>query len=232
MPRLVTGYIRLDSAHRSHESYVALGNRLLGLGLPTTVFLDKSGTQGIVAPPSATVLPASIEGCWLSTLARDAETPQGSPQKDTAAFHAVQAQKSSWLATASEEESAFTPLVWVDFGVLHVPGVTEDAIVRFVRRAADVSRMQITAATIWGPPTHPVSADAVSWHFAGGVLVVPAWMARWFHAEVQRQASLLLATEGMVTWEVNYWAAVAREHPEKFAWWQCDHDGSLFDNGP
>ena len=87
-------------------------------------------------------------------------------------------------------------------------------------------------ASIWGPPEQDIDPTSPAWHFAGGVLIVPASLASWFHAEVVRHAEALLATEGMITWEVNYWAAVALANPEKFRWYPSNHDGSLFENGP
>jgi hypothetical protein len=36
----VTGYVRLDSEHRGHERYTALGQQLVDVGLPTVAYLD------------------------------------------------------------------------------------------------------------------------------------------------------------------------------------------------
>jgi hypothetical protein len=229
--KLVTGYIRLDSAHRSHESYVEFGNRLLGLGLPATVYHEVMyGTiRGVTGQD---MHPTSLDRCWLRMLAASPSVPPGNPDKDTAGFLAVQAEKSAWIARAARGESPDTRMVWVDFGVLHVPGVTETEIVRFFDRAASAPADRITVASIWGPPEQDIDPTSPAWHFAGGVLIVPASLASWFHAEVVRHAEALLATEGMITWEVNYWAAVALANPEKFRWYPSNHDGSLFENGP
>ena len=229
--KLVTGYIRLDSAHRSHESYVEFGNRLLGLGLPATVFHEVMyGT--IHGVSGQDMLPAELWRCWLRMLSKSPTVPPGNPDKDTAEFLAVQAQKSRWICRAARDEDPDTLLVWVDFGILHVPGVTEEGIVRFFDRAARAPVDRITAASIWGPPERDISPMSPAWHFAGGVLIVPAKLAGWFDTEVVRQADALLRREGMITWEVNYWASVALANPERFGWYACDHDGSLFDNGP
>ena len=42
---IVTGYVRLDSEHRGHERYTALGQQLVDVGLPTVAFLDPSAVM-------------------------------------------------------------------------------------------------------------------------------------------------------------------------------------------
>jgi hypothetical protein len=45
---LVTGYVRLNNANRSHARYLELGRRLIGIGLPTVAYYD--GHAGELLP--------------------------------------------------------------------------------------------------------------------------------------------------------------------------------------
>ena len=218
---LVTGYVRLDLANRCHDRYADLGRQLTALHRPTVAFLD-----GLEADSEATVLPASLDRCWLWQHARNARTPPGNPAKDTAAYHSVQHQKSAWLAEASNRTDAQV-LVWIDYGILHVPGVTLQLIGQFLQRAGTASR--ITLPSIWPLAVDtPVDSSRPCWFVAGGVVIVPRHMAHTWHVMVEDEALTHLRKTGQVTWEVNTWARVIQQHPSMFAVYSADHNATLF----
>ena len=64
IPSIVTGFIDIGSRWRSTAKYVALGEQLLQLGLPTVLDLDESLT--VDAPPQTTVIPTRFADCWLA----------------------------------------------------------------------------------------------------------------------------------------------------------------------
>jgi hypothetical protein len=230
--RLVTGYVRLNQPYRRHEHFVDLGRRLLGLHAPTTVFVDGETDLGAL-PPGVEARTASLDACWLWPSAREARTPAGNPHKDSRAFLAVQHQKSAWLAEAAETSNEAL-LAWIDFGVLHVPGVTVERVRAFLERAARHAPLdRITWASIHGPPaSEDLPWDRVSWHCAGGVVLCPRSQAAWLDAGVREAAAAWLSESGAVTWEVNTWARLWARHPERFHHYLCDHDATLFDAGP
>jgi hypothetical protein len=220
---LVTGYVRLDSPHRPHAEYARLGRELLDCHSPAVAFLDG------IDHPTATVRPASLESCWLWHVARDAALPPGNASKDTAAYHAVQHQKTAWLAAAADHTAAEL-LVWVDFGVLHIPSVTREAVAAFFSRVPRAPRDRITLASIWPiDGSSVVDCSRVNWYVAGGVAIVPRHLAAQWHELVVDTACQYHAYTGAVTWEVNIWARVAQSRPSLFAFYASDHDASLFD---
>lgn len=221
---LVTGYVRLDSPNRPHADYERLGLELLSTHRPAVAFLD-----GLTAPDGVQGLPASLEDCWLWPLARDAAIPAGNPAKDTAAYHAVQAAKTGWLAMATAH-TAEEWLVWIDFGILHIQSIRREAILEFFARvpvAAAADR--ITLPSIWRLDAGSViDCSRVNWYVAGGVAIVPRHLATVWHELVVDEATEWHRYTGAVTWEVNIWARVAQKRPDLFAFYQADHDGSLF----
>lgn len=231
MPRsdacLVTGYVRLDLANRSHDRYAELGQQLTALHRPCVAFLD-----GLACDQAATVLPASLERCWLWPHAKNAATPYGNPAKDTHAYHAVQHQKSAWLAEASNMTDAGV-LVWIDYGILHVPGVTPEMIGQFLLRAGMAPANRITLPSIW-PLSQDVLVDSARpcWFVAGGVAIVPRHLAHAWHVLVEAEALTHLRETGQVTWEVNTWARVIQQHPQLFAVYPADHNEKLFTGLP
>lgn len=229
---VVTGYVRLDLPNRSHEEYERLGGRMLSaVDAPVVMFTncDRVRYRRHVSLPTV-VLNASLDSCWYWQASDGTVLPGGNPNKDTRSFLSVQHQKSAWVADAARWTDA-EMLVWIDFGVLHVPGITEDAIRQFVARSANAPRDRISMASIWGPPGHRVAPFKVAWHCAGGVVAVPRRMAEWFHEAVKAEAASVIAS-GFSTWEVNTWANVWQKNPDRFRHWQCDHNATLLGAGP
>ena len=227
MVALVTGYVRLSSHPRGHDRYVQLGRRLLGLGLPTVCFYDGAASD-LEPPPSATVYPARLDRCWLYDATRAAQSPTPDHPKDGVDYMVVQHQKTAWLKAAAEATGAAV-VVWVDFGILHLPAFVDHEIVPFFDRVARAAPDRITMPSIW-----PLSAGTeidnarVAWHVAGGVVVCPADLAGWFHAATEREARRHIDATGRTTWEVNTWATLARDFPERFRLYPADHDATLF----
>lgn len=233
----MTGYVRLDSAHRNHHEYAVHASKLLGIGLPTVAFLDPAA-DGIVVPNSTIVVPWTLQDCWLHDEIDDVGIPPtGNPAKDTAKFHTVQHAKTQLVLAATQYTNAEL-LVWIDAGIFHLPDVKSHHLRRFFSHIRDAPRDRVSFASIWPMSdlvdgvielnyTHP------QWWIAGGVFVVPRQMAGWldevFRADVRDTA----AKTGAISWEVNHLAAVCRDYEEKTALWLCgDHDHTLFSFKP
>lgn len=229
---LVTGYVRLDLPNRSHEEYERLGVCLQSAadGVELRTYGD---IWWIMATHEKSAIRPTcrLEDCWHWQLSDGATLPPGNPAKDTRAFHAVQHQKTQWVADAAERTDADV-LVWMDYGLLHVPGITEAHVAAFLARAAVAApRDRVGMASIWGPPQHPPGWTAVEWWCAGGVFTVPRHLARpWHEAVVERAVGL--RSRGFVTWEVNDWASAWLLNPGMVQPWRCDHDASLLEAGP
>lgn len=202
MPAVVTGYIPLPCAHRSDADYRALGNRL----------------QAVCEVPTVTFT-SCLEDCWMykDLVWRGYDVQPGG--KDTLAYYCVQHEKTQWLA-AAERAMPDGTLVWIDYGIFHLPGVTSEHVNAFLR-AIDTNPPRV----ITSPSCY--EADSVrsgpNWTFCGGVLVVPATLARWFHLECMAEQR-----RHQPTWEVNTWAAVRRNYPDRFSLYRADHNATLF----
>lgn len=226
MATLVTGYVRLNQAHRSHARYLELGRRLVGLGLPTICYYD-GHADDLAPPPACRVRQTSLADCWMAKPALNCSPPAASSQKDTVPYCVVQHQKTEWLADAAAGGDV---AVWVDFGIFHLPCRLTDAQVRGLFKAIDEQPPdRITIPGIWPMRGRPLIAwDQPAWYVAGGVVVVPPQLAEWFHATTKTYATLQMEASGQTTWEVNTWSAMLRDHPEKFRVYRADHTEALF----
>ena len=202
-PVVVTGYVPLTCNHRTHDTYMELGRQLLDI-CPKAVFFKQR-----------------LEDCWLakSLAGRGLNVVQGG--KDTSAYYCVQHEKTKWLERAAVLHPDRT-LVWVDFGALHLDAVKPEHIAAFLEAVDRQPPDRIVSPSCYMVP-HSWDDSTVCWAFCGGVLLVPAKDAAWLHAQCvyERQHK-------PPTWEVNTWAAVARNYPERFGFYPADHNQLLF----
>ena len=213
----MTGYIRLDLPNRQHAEYDRLGSQLVAAA-------EAGGHE-------VQTFGGWVNDCWHWNLSEGAELPIGNPSKDTREFHAVQHEKTSWVVDAAEQTDADV-LVWMDYGLLHVPGITADMVPRFLERAArDAPRDRVGMASIWGAPFRQPDWQSVEWWCAGGVFTVPRSFAfPWHDAVVDRAMALRAA--GAITWEVNTWASAWARWNNVVRPWLCDHNETILENGP
>lgn len=213
----MTGYVRLDLPNRSHAEYERLGERLVRA-------VESAGFRVYVGS-------GTPEDCWHWRLSEGALLPDGNSEKDTRSYHAVQHEKTAWVAEAAEHMDAEI-LVWMDFGILHVPGITTHNVVDFLFRCErKASRKRIGMASIWGPPRFPVDISRIQWFCAGGVFTAPRHRAREWHELVVDEA-VSLRLNGRVGFEVATWALAWAKRPDIVRAWLGNHDATLLEAGP
>ncbi len=180
---------------------------------------------------------SDIESCWLYQHLFDrfnmdetefSHSISDNPQKNTLAYHIVQAQKTEWLVAAAQIDPSADVFVWIDYGIFHVPGVTGRIISDFLKRADN--EQTITIPGCWGTD-YVYDDDNPCWRFCGGVIIVPRnYLDRLNHAMKCEYIRWLELTRN-ISWEVNTLARVEKLNPNLPIWWyKADHDQTLFTN--
>jgi hypothetical protein len=209
--QVITGYVPLPMPHRSHAEYIELGHRLANVQ---------------VAPIHAYY--GLVRDCWLDTWLGDRQplVSRGDwPEKNTRDYHIVQHQKTQWLVWASRDFPDADTYVWVDFGILHMPGVTVTVIDEFLKRV----RLDDFAIPGCSPLVDNID-DAVYWRFLGSVAIVPRRWVQDFDAHVKLVTKQKVRDQNRLTWEVNDWADVDRSGRLPIRWYEADHNVTQFTN--
>lgn len=210
--KIITGFIPIPDHPRSEREYDRLAKRWENVPYPLQAFQWANTTP-----------------TWLRRFVAD-EAPGAShsvsdnPAKNTLAYHCVQHQKSEWLMQAAVEDTDTDVFVWIDYGIFHVPGVDEDRIIAFLDK--------VDGHTLAIPGCHgrvPISADHPCWRFCGGVVVAPRRTVFDFDQRAKRAAKVHIRETNNVEWEVNTWAR-AEQAGLKVAWYQADHNETMFTN--
>lgn len=215
--KLVTAYVPIKDHPRTAAEYGALGERLSGVPVPKKAYYDQ------------------VQNLWLWKHVKNLKRPDVSistgdnPAKNTLAYHCVNHEKTRWLVQAMEDDEDADILVWVDYGIFHQPGVTNEAIYKFMHALDDEA---IYIPGCWEKQL--VQAAIPCWRFCGSVLAVPKRLVRQFDHAVRETARQHIAYANNVEWEVNTWARVeqARKFKLPIRWYSADHDVTQFTQHP
>ena len=216
----VTAFVPIPDHPRTAKEYCDLGARLLAVDIPI-LFAE-----------------GDLERCWLYEYLRSKyDSPQDftcsvgdNPEKNSLAYHCVQAQKTEFLEIASIFNPFADVFVWIDYGIFHLPGMTSEIISDFFRRAE--SEQAIAIPGCWERDSFVYDDNRPCWRFCGGVMVVPRKYVRAFNISMKQEYLRWLDHTGNISWEVNALARMELVEPELPIWWYgpCDHDASMFTN--
>lgn len=212
--RVVTAFVPIPNHPRPPAEYSELGRQLRGIRAPLKAFYN------------------TVEDCWLHKELQKAGaynltwSMADNPAKNTLAYHIVQHNKTDWLGAASILDPYADTFVWIDYGILHVPGVTIDVINHFLEQ---IKPDDMAFPGCWGPD-QPSNDSHPSWRFCGGLLVVPRKYLHRFSAEFQDRTMRNINLKRHVTWEVNDLARLERYGSLPIRWYQADHDQTMFTN--
>ena len=218
--RVVTGYVPIPGYPRTAAEYGALGEPLGTMPFHTKAFYHR------------------VENCWLyKELRRLKKTPTHSesdnPQKNSLAYHIVQHQKFEWLGAASLLDMNADTFVWLDYGILHVPGVTVAVIEKFLHNVElDTVRDKVTIPGCWPVNYSFFKDDQPNWRFCGGALVVPRRLVKRLALEMRKATLKGIENTDNVTWEINDLARLERKGKVPIRWYQANHDETMFNNYP
>ena len=129
------------------------------------------------------------------------------------------------VVQAADENPDADILVWIDYGIFRLPGVTNQAIYEFTEKLNDKA---IYAPGCWDKPA-VIETTFPNWRFCGSVLAVPRKMVDQLDFACRVVARQHIVKTNNVDWEVNTWARVeaSRKHLP-LHWYKADHNGSMF----
>jgi hypothetical protein len=210
--KVVSGYVPIPQHPRTAAEYGALGEALFKplaeAGVEAKVYFD------------------TVRDCWLHKhLPPCSPAMADNPAKNTIAYHVTQHQKFGWLLKAAIECPHVDTFVWLDFGLIHVPGITPKLVLDFLGR---IKKDDFAIPGCWTKEQMMLNDMFPCWRFCGGVLIVPrATVARLYKVI---KANVLKHTRktGVLSWEVNSLARTESKLSPR--WYYADHNATLLEN--
>jgi hypothetical protein len=217
----VTGFVPIPGHPRPEAEYRALGARLhMAIGASSHPLIKLEG---------------EVSDCWLwdylcmnPDLDGFDHAVADNPRKNSVQYHIVMAQKIECLVQVAERFalSSHDVACWIDFGIFHIPGVTEQIVRDFLRRAENERAIAIPGC--WDKQRNHDDRQP-NWRFCGGVVVVPCRYVRKLDSAVKTEYMRCLKEDKLLTWEVNILARVEQRCPDLPIWWfRANHDSSIF----
>jgi len=153
-------------------------------------------------------------------------------RKDTIDFLKLMNCKVDILYQAYQLMPGFRQYSWVDSGAFKLCEKPSDIV--FARKLIEHRAREFVNDRIVSPGSnlHDYSypyiiTEQPDWKFMGTMLDVPVQLLGGFYQACTDCVKECLHYNVM-TWEVNIWGAVARRFPDRFAFYQSDHDMGMF----
>ncbi len=203
---LVSGYVPLTVTHRSEEEYHRLGTNLIELPVESSIFFD------------------AIEDCWMYHAIKDKgyeARHAGAPGKNTMEYHIVQHQKTTWMLRAALANPKDDVIVWMDYGIFHQPGFTQEKVLAFLRECEHETGIAIPGAWPKGQDGGPC------WRFNGSILVCHQDHLADLDLFIRAMALDYAEATGTVIWEVNIWDMVESVGDLPIRWYGATHDCTM-----
>ncbi len=203
---LVSGYVPLTVTHRSEEEYYRLGENLHSLHVESSIFFD------------------TIEDCWMHhAIKGKGYEPRHAHDlgKNTMEYHIVQHQKTTWMLRAALANPKDDVFVWMDYGIFHMPGFTQEKVLAFLQECEHETAIAIPGAWPKGQEGGPC------WRFNGSILVCHRDYLAALDQRVRELAVFYAKYTKTVIWEVNTWDRVESEGELPIRWYGATHDETM-----
>lgn len=216
----VTGYIPIIGHPRTVEEYGRFGEGLKALRHTVLPYYHQN--------PRQTWLAEVIE-----RFPEKVSWAKGdNPAKNSLEYHAVQHQKIEWVRRAAAEHPDFDAYVWIDYGILRLPGVSPGMIDECLDR---VVKNDLAIPGCWERMDPRVEQTIDSeyspcWRFCGSMFIVPKYIAEDLAKVFKAVTRTRLRAMRKVLWEVNTLASVEAVTRLPIHWYKADHNAYLFEN--
>ena len=212
---VVTGFTEIPNHPRTTEEYVELGNRLK----------SAMGVRPIQA------FYYDVKDLWLTRFLErlpPMEPPlkwatYDNPAKKSLEYHCVQSQKVEWLETAANLNQEADTFVWMDYGIMRLPGMNGDYLTSFLDR---IVKNDFAIPGCW--PVGEVPTDNPCWRFCGSLLIVPRADVHNLTKTFKAVTRTFIRSMKKVSFEVNMLALVEQTHIPNLRWYAADHNASMF----
>ena len=215
--KVVTGFVQIPNHPRDEVLYVDWGNRLksaMGVRPIQAFYYDVKDlwlTQFIERLP-----PMEPPLKWAT---------YDNPAKNSLEYHCVQHQKIEWLATAANMDQIADTFIWMDYGIMHLPGMNGDYLTAFLDK---IVKNDFAIPGCW--PIGEVPTDNPCWRFCGSLLIVPRKDIDPLTKTFKAVTRTFIRSMKKVSFEVNMLALVEQTNIPNLRWYEADHNVTMFTN--
>lgn len=238
---IVTAIVSDANSHRGIETYVVLGTKLLLQPIPTVCFIEKD-VYFEHFHHKAKHFPQTIFRLFEKTdnyiYVRKEELSSfnpitDNPGKDTREYMCIQCHKTEWVKMAIEMNPFHTEqFIWVDFGIFHMIS-SEDKFALHLQTMANKRYQGVRMASCWDLSNESKECtlmQKVHWYFAGSIFGGDKGNLLSFAALMKTAVNQMITEKKSLTWEINVWYMLYKNHKTLFLPYFSRHDCTILDN--
>jgi hypothetical protein len=160
----------------------------------------------------------------IMSVGRELHIPNGNPEKDVLAYHALINSKIEFLQLAVQMMPGFSKYAWIDGNIFKVFNNDAAASAAIEKLPSYVYPARIIFPSGQRPPLRPKQyPETIYWRFLGGFFIVPVQLLNSLSQRYYEIVDDLLHSR-LITWEVNILAMLEAERPELFLAYPADHN--------
>jgi hypothetical protein len=145
------------------------------------------------------------------------------PQKNTMEYHAIQHNKLEWLERALPNMPDADTFVWLDFGIMGLPGFNKELLTEFLGR---IKENDLAFPGCWDK--REINDAYPCWRFCGSLFVVPRQDVFLLNRAFKALTRTYVRAMRSVTWEVNDLARMELMHlGPNIRWYPADHNARM-----
>lgn len=238
---IVTAFISNANNYRGIDEYINLGIKLLLQPVPTVCFIEKD-IYFQYFHDKAHNFPQTIFRFFEKTdnyiYVRKEEMSlfdpiTDNPRKDTVEYMCIQCHKTEWVRMAIELDPFHTEqFIWADFGIFHM--MTDEDKFRLSLQNMSKKRYHgVRIAHCWDLSIHSEESklmQIVHWYFAGSIFGGDKGNLLSFAALMKIAVNQIITDKKSLTWEVNIWYILYKNHITLFLPYVAGHDFTILDN--
>lgn len=240
------------------KTYIENGKKLLSTPIDKIIYIDKSlsdefkeykndkYTQIIFVDKKLFYLYDYIDQITEFKIESDF------PTKDTLEYLMLMCHKTEYMRYSIELRGKEYQYIWLDFGINHVVSCDDEEFIDKILSLNEKKYNKIRIGSIWDitfinfynndPKLWLFSAfegqlyyvhnmyEKICWKFSGGVFGGNSIFLIKFADMVKEKCLEIISERKTLTWEVNIWAMIYKDHPELFDLYICDHNNTIIDN--
>jgi len=225
--------------NRNINEYIQYGIRLLQLNIPKVIFIEKHIYDEFLSDkeyPNTHFIYIKKNDIYLYKYQYDIKNFKVNTlteKKDTIEYMFVQCNKTEWVKQSIElNHFNSEQFIWIDFGIYHM--IKEEFL--FKKYIEEICEKQYDNVRISGcldfnliGPKYKIY-EHIIWVFAGSVFGGNKDKLIIFADLMKEKCLQIINEKQIITWEINIWYLIYKEHPELFDIYSCDHNLSIIKN--
>jgi len=231
MTTFVTAFLDLHedrSKDKSVETYLKYFDLLMSCGIQIHLFVSKIYTPYFLEYPRLRITVIEYDDLNMYRFAPGSKQrlpDERTVYHDTERFLGLMNSKTEFIRRSIElNPFGSEQYAWIDFGIFHVLREVDQSKAFLTMLGSTLLKPGVYVPGYWdaGFP----SFSWVCWRFCGGFFIGDRLSLLEFDSYHQRLFPVLLESVGVLTWEVNMWAAYEANGWNPI-WYKADHNDSM-----